>query len=158
MRLRDLREDNDLKQYQIAKLLNIKQNTYSQYENEKREIPIDLLWKLADFYKTSIDYIVGRTNKKWLSLGQSFLFCILHLFSCFVLFVGVDFGLPLWREPIRIVLVVLIVPNLWVVDFFILHSVGIWLNLAVNLNAEDDELKVFHKLGVYIYAQIIIGI
>ena len=64
MRLRDLREDNDLKQYQIAKLLNIKQNTYSQYENEKREIPIDLLWKLADFYKTSIDYIVGRTNKK----------------------------------------------------------------------------------------------
>lgn len=58
MRLRDLREDNDLKQYQIAKLLNIKQNTYSQYENEKREIPIDLLWKLADFYKTSIDYIV----------------------------------------------------------------------------------------------------
>lgn len=64
MRLRDLREDNDLKQYQIAKLLNIKQNTYSQYENEKREIPIDLLWKLADFYKTSIDYIVGRINKK----------------------------------------------------------------------------------------------
>lgn len=64
MWLRDLREDNDLKQYQIAKLLNIKQNTYSQYENEKREIPIDLLWKLADFYKTSIDYIVGRTNKK----------------------------------------------------------------------------------------------
>ncbi|WP_448919358.1 helix-turn-helix domain-containing protein [Eubacterium sp.] len=64
MRLRDLREDNDLKQHQIAKLLNIKQNTYSQYENEKREIPIDLLWKLADFYKTSIDYIVGRTNKK----------------------------------------------------------------------------------------------
>ena len=64
MRLRDLREDNDLKQYQIAKILNIKQNTYSQYENERREIPIDLLWKLADFYKTSIDYIVGRTNKK----------------------------------------------------------------------------------------------
>ncbi len=64
MRLRDLREDNDLKQYQIAKLLNIKQNTYSQYENERREIPINLLWKLADFYKTSIDYIVGRTNKK----------------------------------------------------------------------------------------------
>lgn len=64
MRLRDLREDNDLKQYQIAKLLNIKQNTYSQYKNEKQEIPIDLLWKSADFYKTSIDYIVGRTNKK----------------------------------------------------------------------------------------------
>lgn len=64
MRLRDLREDNDLKQSQIAQLLNIKQNTYSQYENEKREIPISVLWKLADYYETSIDYLIGRTNKK----------------------------------------------------------------------------------------------
>ena len=64
MRLRDLREDNDLKQIQIAKLLNIKQNTYSQYESGKREIPISSLWKLADFYETSIDYLVGRTDKK----------------------------------------------------------------------------------------------
>ncbi|MGN0522860.1 MAG: helix-turn-helix domain-containing protein [Eubacterium sp.] len=64
MRLRDLREDNDLKQSQIAELLNIKQNTYSQYENGKREIPINLLWKLADYYNTSVDYIIGRTDKK----------------------------------------------------------------------------------------------
>lgn len=64
MRLRDLREDNDLKQSQIAELLNIKQNTYSQYENEKREIPISLLWKLADYYNTSVDYLIGRTNIK----------------------------------------------------------------------------------------------
>ena len=62
MRLRDLREDNDLKQSDIAKILNIKQNTYSQYENGKREIPLEMLWKLADYYETSIDYIIGRTN------------------------------------------------------------------------------------------------
>lgn len=64
MRLKDLREDNDLTQTQIAKLLNVKQNTYSQYENGKRDIPINLLWKLADFYETSVDYLIGRVNKK----------------------------------------------------------------------------------------------
>lgn len=64
MRLRDLREDNDLKQSQIAEILNIKQNTYSQYENGKREIPISLLWKLADYYNISVDYLIGRTDKK----------------------------------------------------------------------------------------------
>ncbi|MGN1122994.1 MAG: helix-turn-helix domain-containing protein [Eubacterium sp.] len=64
MRLRDLREDSDIKQSELAEYLNIKQNTYSQYENEKREIPITMLWKLADYYHTSIDYIVGRTDKK----------------------------------------------------------------------------------------------
>ena len=88
MRLRDLREDNDLKQYQIAKLLNIKQNTYSQYENEKREIPIDLLWKLADFYKTSIDYIVGRTNKNDCHLGSHFCF-VYYIFSVVLCFLSV---------------------------------------------------------------------
>lgn len=64
MRLRDLREDNDITQSQIASVLNIKQNTYSQYENGKRQIPLELLWKLADYYNTSIDYLVGRTNTK----------------------------------------------------------------------------------------------
>lgn len=64
LRLRDLREDNDLKQWQVAKILNVCQNSYSQYENEKRDISIDLLCKLADFYGTSIDYLVGRTNKR----------------------------------------------------------------------------------------------
>lgn len=62
MRLKDLREDNDVKQKQIAEYLNIKQNTYSQYENGKREIPIETLCKLADFYNTSVDYIIGRTD------------------------------------------------------------------------------------------------
>lgn len=64
MRLRDLREDNDITQSQIASILNIRQNTYSQYENGKRQMPIELLWKLADYYNTSIDYLVGRTNTK----------------------------------------------------------------------------------------------
>ena len=64
MRLRDLREDNDLTQTQIAKLLNIKQNTYSQYESGVRQIPIDTLVKLCKFYNTSVDYIIGLTNEK----------------------------------------------------------------------------------------------
>lgn len=64
MRLRDLREDNDITQSQIASILNIRQNTYSQYENGKRQMPIELLWRLADYYNTSIDYLVGRTNTK----------------------------------------------------------------------------------------------
>ena len=64
MRLRDLREDNDITQNQIALMLNIKQNTYSQYENGKREVPIKILWKLADFYDVSIDYLVGREKER----------------------------------------------------------------------------------------------
>lgn len=64
MRLKDLREDNDLKQIELAEFLNIKQNTYSQYENEKREIPIKVLWKLADYYNTSVDYLIGRTDER----------------------------------------------------------------------------------------------
>lgn len=64
VRLRDLREDNDLTQTHIAKLLNIKQNTYSQYESGVRQIPIDALVKLCEFYNTSVDYIIGLTNEK----------------------------------------------------------------------------------------------
>ena len=64
MRLRDLREDNDITQNQIALMLNIKQNTYSQYENGKREVPLNILWKLADFYDVSIDYLVGREKER----------------------------------------------------------------------------------------------
>ena len=64
MRLRDLREDNDMTQNQIALMLNIKQNTYSQYKNGKREVPINILWKLADFYDVSIDYLVGREKER----------------------------------------------------------------------------------------------
>ena len=64
VRLRDLREDNDLTQTHIAKLLNIKQNTYSHYESGVRQIPIDTLVKLCKFYNTSVDYIIGLTNEK----------------------------------------------------------------------------------------------
>ncbi len=61
-RLKDLREDHDLTQLQVAEFLNISRPQYSLYETGKRTIPIDLLSKLAKFYQTSIDYIVGDTN------------------------------------------------------------------------------------------------
>ena len=64
MRLKDLREDRDIPQKDIASMLNIKQNTYSQYENGQRQIPIDALIILADFYKTSVDYILEITDQK----------------------------------------------------------------------------------------------
>ena len=59
MKLKELREENNLKQEDIARFLNIKQNTYSQYENFKRQLPIDALIKLARFYNVSTDYILG---------------------------------------------------------------------------------------------------
>ncbi|MBO5286791.1 MAG: helix-turn-helix transcriptional regulator [Clostridia bacterium] len=62
MRLRDLREDNDLTQMQVAEYLHIKQNTYSQYENGLRQLPLDFLIALAKLYKTSTDYILGLTD------------------------------------------------------------------------------------------------
>ena len=62
MRLKSLREDNDYTQEQIAEYLHIKQNTYSQYENGKRQIPIDSLIKLARFYNVTTDYILGLTD------------------------------------------------------------------------------------------------
>ncbi|MGN1112596.1 MAG: helix-turn-helix domain-containing protein [Acutalibacteraceae bacterium] len=61
-RLRDLREDNDLKQKEIAAILGIDQRVYSNYETGKREIPTRLVVALADYYNTSTDYILGRTN------------------------------------------------------------------------------------------------
>ncbi len=59
MKLKELREENGFTQSQIANYLNIKQNTYSQYETGKRQLPIDVLIKLAIFYKVSTDYILG---------------------------------------------------------------------------------------------------
>lgn len=59
MKIKEIREDRDIKQEEIAKILNIKQNTYSQYENGKRQIPINALIKLCEFYKISADYILG---------------------------------------------------------------------------------------------------
>ena len=63
-RIRDLREDSDLKQAALAKYLNCTQVCYSQYELGKRDIPTDVLIKLADYYGTSIDYLLGRTDVK----------------------------------------------------------------------------------------------
>lgn len=63
-RLRDLREDKDLKQKEMAELLQVHQTTYSDYELERLNIPVTVLHKLADFYGVSIDYLLGRTNTK----------------------------------------------------------------------------------------------
>lgn len=62
-RIRSLREDNDLTQKQLSKFLNVSQVAYSYYEINKREIPLELLSKLADFYGTSTDYLLYRTDK-----------------------------------------------------------------------------------------------
>ena len=64
MRLKDLREDLDIKQKEIAEYLHIKQNTYSQYENGQRQLPIDVLIKLANYYNVSTDYILGLSKDK----------------------------------------------------------------------------------------------
>ena len=64
MRIRDLREDRDLTQKQLADYLHIKQNTYSQYETGQRQLPLEALISLAKFYKTSTDYILGLTDEK----------------------------------------------------------------------------------------------
>jgi transcriptional regulator with XRE-family HTH domain len=63
-RLRDLREDKDLKQKDIAELLKIHQTTYSDYELGRLNIPIAALHMLADYYGVSVDYLLGRTNSK----------------------------------------------------------------------------------------------
>lgn len=63
-RLKDLRQDKDLLQKDIAKMINTTQQYYSEYELGIRLIPIDKLDILANFYETSIDYILGRTNEK----------------------------------------------------------------------------------------------
>lgn len=63
-RLRNLREDKDLKQADLAKLLNIHQTTYSDYELGRLNIPVSALHALADFYGVSVDYLLGRTSHK----------------------------------------------------------------------------------------------
>ncbi len=63
-RIRDLREDKDLTQTEVSKMLNITQVAYSYYELDKRNIPLESLCKLADYYNVSIDYILYRTDKK----------------------------------------------------------------------------------------------
>ena len=62
LRLRDMREDNDLTQKEVAAYLGIDQRTYSNYETEKRSMPMEQYRSLAIFYKTSVDYLVGLTD------------------------------------------------------------------------------------------------
>lgn len=60
--LRSIREDKDIKQREIAKVLNVSQNTYSQYETGTIALTAEILIKLADFYHCSVDYLLDRTN------------------------------------------------------------------------------------------------
>lgn len=62
MRLREIREDRQLSQRQLAEILNVKQNTYSQYETEKRQIPVAMLITLAKYYNVSVDYLLCLTD------------------------------------------------------------------------------------------------
>ena len=63
-RIGDLRTDGDIKQIEVAKYLGVNQGTYSDYENGKINIPVEMLMKLADFYGVSLDYLTGRTDKR----------------------------------------------------------------------------------------------
>ena len=63
-RIRDLREDRDLNQTQVASMLGMSQTGYSKYETGENDIPTAILTKLARFYNTSIDYLLGETNNK----------------------------------------------------------------------------------------------
>ena len=62
--LRAIREDNDLRHSDIAKMLNVSQNTYSQYETGVIALTAEVLIKLADYYEVSVDYLLDRTDKK----------------------------------------------------------------------------------------------
>ena len=64
LRLRDLREDNDMSQAEMAKLLKCSQQTYSRYESHTTEIPLQSLIFLANYYNTSVDYLLNRTDIK----------------------------------------------------------------------------------------------
>ena len=61
-RIRDLREDKDLTQKELASILNCSQQVYSNYELGQRDIPTDILIKLSSYYKVSVDYILGISN------------------------------------------------------------------------------------------------
>ena len=64
MRLKKLREENMLTQQAVADYLHIRQNTYSQYETAQRQVPIEMLIALSDFYDVSVDYLLGLTDEK----------------------------------------------------------------------------------------------
>ena len=62
-RIRDLREDRDMNQTQVAKMLGMSQTGYSKYETGENDIPTNILIKLADFYNVSVDYLLNRTDE-----------------------------------------------------------------------------------------------
>lgn len=64
LRIRDMREDRDLKQKQVADYLLCDQSLYSKYERGERPVPLEVMVKLAQYYKTSVDYLVGLTDNK----------------------------------------------------------------------------------------------
>ncbi len=64
LKIRDVREDHDLTQQQIAEYLMCDQSLYSKYERGERDVPLNIMIKLAQFYKTSVDYLVGLTENK----------------------------------------------------------------------------------------------
>ncbi|MFA5659353.1 MAG: helix-turn-helix transcriptional regulator [Oscillospiraceae bacterium] len=64
LRIRDLREDNDLTQKKVAEFLNCDQSLYAKYERDERDIPLVLIVKLSEFYDVSIDYLVRKTDRK----------------------------------------------------------------------------------------------
>ncbi|MBR6638699.1 MAG: helix-turn-helix transcriptional regulator [Lachnospiraceae bacterium] len=63
-RIRNLREDHDMNQTQVAKMVGMSQTGYSKYETGENDIPTGILIKLANYYNTSIDYLLGQTNEK----------------------------------------------------------------------------------------------
>ena len=63
-RIRDLREDADITQTELGNILNLPQRTYAYYESGQRTIPPEILIKLADYYETSVDYILGRVDER----------------------------------------------------------------------------------------------
>ncbi|AFQ43848.1 putative transcriptional regulator [Desulfosporosinus meridiei DSM 13257] len=64
LKIRDVREDHDLTQQQVAQYLMCDQSLYSKYERGERDVPLNIMIKLAKYYKTSIDYLVGLTENK----------------------------------------------------------------------------------------------
>ncbi|MBE6716465.1 MAG: helix-turn-helix transcriptional regulator [Ruminococcaceae bacterium] len=63
LRIKDMREDNDLTQKKISEMLMCDQSLYSKYERGEREIPLNLIIKLADYYNVSLDYLTGRCDE-----------------------------------------------------------------------------------------------
>ena len=68
-RIQDLRTDADMSQKQLSEILHISQRSYSHYETGSRNIPVEMLIRLANYYDISVDYLVGRTDKKEMNLS-----------------------------------------------------------------------------------------